>query len=187
MRKGTVKDRSLWDRLVNDKWNGEQPVLSGEESIKAAKRLYRHAMKKPWNGEIRLTSGNRFTWVSRGVLSVNPDNRRQGVRGLRSIIHDISHYAHARLHPQDAPHSRRQAQMEGRLVTYAIKSGFLEGKLKSKAQPKAKPDLVKQRYAAILARRRKWEETIAKATRLRAKAAREQREYERRHGARLAA
>lgn len=129
---GTKRDKSLWDRLVNEKFGGEYPVLSPEASVEAALRLYRKAMGKPFSGKIKLTSGNRRTWVRNGVMSVNPDERIwTGSRGLREIIHSISHLAHRHLHPLDAPHSRRQAQLEGRLVTYAIKSGWLEpGKLK---------------------------------------------------------
>lgn len=130
MRKGTVRDAGLWDRLVNERWDGQQPVLSPEDSVKAAKRLYRQAMGRPWNGPVKMTSGRRYTWVRRGALVVNPDMPQRDCRGLRAMIHDLSHYAHSRLHPNDAPHSRRQAQLEGRLVTYAIKSGFAEGRVR---------------------------------------------------------
>jgi hypothetical protein len=47
----TRRDPGLWDRMVNDKFSGQQPILSGEESIAAAKKLYRHAMGKSWRGE----------------------------------------------------------------------------------------------------------------------------------------
>lgn len=186
-KRGTTRKKEVWDRLVNDRFGAEQPILSGEESVKAAKRLYRFAMGKPFPGQVQLVSGNRYTWVRRGVLNVNPDKREHAARGLRALIHDLSHYCHHRLHPLDAPHSIRQARLEGRMAGYAVKYGFLDGKLKSKAAPKPKPDLVVTRYAAIVNRRKKWETMIAKATKLRAKAAREQREYERRHGPRLAA
>jgi hypothetical protein len=117
---------------VNEKFGGEYPVLSPEASVEAALRLYRKAMGRSFTGKVKLTSGNRRTWVRNGVMSVNPDEHIwTGSRGLREIIHSISHLAHMRLHPLDAPHSRRQAQLEGRLVTYAIKSGWMEpGKLK---------------------------------------------------------
>jgi hypothetical protein len=140
---GPKRDKSLWDRLVNEKFEGKAPVLSPDASIKAAKRLYRKALGKPWTGGVKLTSGNRQTWVRRGVLVVNPDERRwNGQGGLREIIHSISHYAHSRLHPADAPHSRRQAQLEGRLVTYAIKSGWLEpGAWSPSPRTRPKPSL----------------------------------------------
>ena len=133
---GPARDKTLWDTLVNDKFGGKSPVLSPEASITAAKRLYRKALGRPWKGPVKLTSGNRSTWVRRGVLVVNP-NERHNSGGLREIIHSISHYAHNRLHPDDAPHSRRQAKLEGKLVTYAIKSGWLEpGALEPKGKRK---------------------------------------------------
>lgn len=196
MRSGTVRDPGLWNRLVNERWDGVQPVLSPEDSIKAAKRLYRHAMGKPWTGPVKLTSGRRYTWVRRGVLIVNPDMPQFSCRGLRAMIHDLSHYAHARLHPSDAPHSRRQAQLEGKLVTYAIKSGFAEGRVrrigpepKPKVEPDPKPpvDRVVQKYARIAARRDRYAAEVERLTRLLAKAEREARDYRRRNKARIEA
>lgn len=181
---GALRDRSAWDQLVTAKFAGKNPVLSDQESIAAARRLYRRAMGKPFTGEVKITSGRRTTWVRRGVMSVNP-NQRGG--GLREIIHSISHYAHGRLNPKDAPHSWRQAHIEGDLADFAIKSGFLEGKLASKAvRPSAKPDKVQQKYAAMVKRRDKWVGELERAKRLSAKAAREVLEYERRHKDRLA-
>src|SRR5688500_10089818 len=108
-RKGTLRDPAAWDRLVNSKFES-QPILSPEESLIAAKKLYRHAFGRAFPGKVELASGNRYTWVRRGVLYVNPDKRELHTRGLRSIIHDLSHYAHSRLNPRDAPHSIRQAR-----------------------------------------------------------------------------
>jgi hypothetical protein len=172
---------------VNDKFAGSQPVLSGEASVKAAKLLYRRAMGKPFKGAVKLTSGNRRTWIRHGVLSVNPDERGlDGSKGLREIIHSLAHYAHRRKHPNDAPHSARQAYIERDLVDYAIRSGWLEGKLEPKPKPPAeKPDKVRQRYAAMVKRRDKWAAELDRAKRLHAKAAKECREYERRHGDRV--
>lgn len=194
MRAGTVRDPGLWDRLVNERWGGQQPVLSPEDSIKAAKRLFRHAMGREWKGEVRLTSGRRYTWIRRGVLSVNPDMQQRDCRGLRAMIHDISHYCHSRLHPSDAPHSRRQAQLEGRLVTYALNAGWLDGAVRrigpapqEKPAPEPKPpvDKVAQRYARMVARRDKYRRELERLARLEAKASREVRDYERRHRGRV--
>lgn len=201
-RKGTHRNRQTWETLVNERWNGEQPILSPEASIKAAKRLYRAALGKPFTGTVELTSGRRYTWVRRGVLYVNPDMRQLHARGLRAIIHDLSHYAHSRLHPADAPHSKRQAALEGRLVTYALRAGLADlDKPKAKPEPvepapaapaepvavKAKPDRVAVRYSRMVKRRDKWAAELERAKRLYAKAEAEVRTYERRHGARLSA
>lgn len=184
---GPLRNRSAWDLLVNERFGGERPVLSPEESILAARRLYRHAMGKAFDGEIKLTSGNRNTWVRRGVMSVNPNHRGRG--GLREIIHGISHYAHSRLHPKDAPHSSRQVHLEGELVEYALSHGFLDGSLKrlkrEPVAPEAKPDKVQLKYARMVKRRDRWMAEAERAKRLLAKAAKEVREYERRHKERL--
>jgi len=190
MRKGTLRKADVWNRLVNEKFDGQSPILSPEASVKAAKRLYRKAMGDPWRGPVKVTSGNRQTWVRRGTLIVNPDQHNRPNRGLREIIHAISHYAHARLHPNDAPHSRRQAQLEGRLATHAVKSGWLdEGALEPKPrgakEPGPKPDIVGQRYQRIANREAKWAAKLEQAKRLHAKAKREKRVYELRHGDRL--
>lgn len=195
MRKGTLRKPEVWDALVNSKFEG-QPILSAEESVAAARKLYRHAMGKPWAGPVRVVSGNRYTWVRDGVLSVNPDKREVHTRGLRSIIHDLSHYCHYRLHPKDAPHSRRQAQLEGRLAKFAIDRGWHEGKpvravrakpekVEAQPEPKAKPDQVKVRYDRMVARRDKWQRELDRAKRLLTKAEREVRAYQRRHKERV--
>lgn len=184
----TRRDTDLWERMVNSQFGGEQPVLSGDESIMAARKLWRHAMGKPFNGRIKLTSGNRRTWTRQGVLYVNPDERRRNSRGLREIIHSISHLAHYRLHPGDKPHSIRQARMEAKLAKFALDRRWHEGALKREpAIEKTKPDAVAQRYARMVARRDKWAREFGRAKRLLAKAESEVRTYERRHGDRLAA
>lgn len=193
------RNPDLWNRMVNDKFNGQQPVLSGEESIAAAKKLYRHAMGKPWPGKWELTSGRRMTWPRwrdagskmEHVFYVNPDERRSRNCGLREIIHSISHYCHRRLHPKDKPHSIRQARLEAKLAKFALDRGcWMDGSLKRQPKPepeveKAKPDVVAQRHARMVARRLKWQQELERAQRLLAKAERDVRTYERRHRARL--
>lgn len=194
MRAGTVRRPEVWDRLSNDRWGGEQPILSAEDSVTAAKRIYRQAMGKPWTGPVKVVSGNRYSWVRHGVLCVNPDKREPHCRGVRSIIHDLSHYAHARLNPSEAPHSLRQARLEGRLVTYAINAGWNTGevrKLGPAPQPKPEPapkpvvDKVVQKHARMVARRDKYRKEQARIERLLAKAEREVRDYQRRHKGRV--
>tara|TARA_R110000765_G_scaffold217155_1_gene321788 strand:+ start:114 stop:545 length:432 start_codon:yes stop_codon:yes gene_type:complete len=125
-------EKGLWDRLVNNKFNGLQPILSEVDSLYAARKLYRKAMGREWCGEFKLTSGNRYTWIRRGVFYVNPDKRERGsiVRGVRAIIHDVSHICHYRLRPNDAAHSKHQAYLERDLTDYAISQNlFLQKKV----------------------------------------------------------
>lgn len=183
-----ARDPGLWDRLVNERFGAAQPILSGPESIIAARKLWRHATGKPFAGKIRLTSGNRYTSVDGRVMSVNPDKQEQQARGLRALIHDISHEAHRRLNPRDSAHSARQARLEGRLVTFALTRGFVDGALKrDPPAPKPKPSLIQQRHARMVSRRDKWAKELERAKRLLAKAERELRTYERRNAEKIAA
>lgn len=197
------RDPDLWERTVNDQWGGKQPILSGQESIAAARKLYRHATGQTFKGKVQLTSGNRVSWVKRehvvvrsggpavmgtvrNVLTVNPDRNRGGLRGLRAMIHDLSHACHRRLNPNDSDHSARQARLEARLVKFAIDRRWAEGTLRREPPPApTKPDLVVQRHARLVARRDKWQREADRAKRLLAKAESEVRAYERRHRDRL--
>ncbi len=184
------RDHGLWDRMVNDKFAGQQPILSGPESIAAAKKLYRHAMGKAWKGKWELTSGSRRTWARYGVFVVNPDERRHTGRGLREIIHSVSHFCHERLHPTDKPHSIRQVRLEAKLAKFAVDRNCWQDGSLVKADPippapKPKPDAVKVRYQRMVARHEKWAKELDRAKRLLLKAQVEVRAYERRHGERL--
>jgi hypothetical protein len=123
------------------------------------------------------------------VFFVNPDERRPSGRGLREIIHSISHYAHRHLHPHDKPHSIRQARLEAKLAKFAVdRNCWQDGKLKKPEvveAPKVKPDIIVQRYQRMVNRRDKWKGEFDRAKRLLAKAEREVRAYERRHKDRL--
>jgi hypothetical protein len=186
----TRRNHELWDQRVNDLWAGHKPVLSPEDTVAAARKLYRHAMGKPWPGKWVVTSGRRHTWPNRGTFYVNP-NRYGG--GLRQVVHLISHWCHRRLHPGDKPHSIRQLRLEAKLTRFAVarwgKNAVTpEPKAAAPAaatEVKAKPDKVVQRYRRMITRRDRWADQLARAKRLAAKAEAEVRAYERRHGQRL--
>ena len=171
--------------FINKLWPNRCPVPTPQEALRGAKRLYRVAMGRPWRGDVKLTSGNRHTWIRRGVLYVNPD-KRFGYRGWRDIVHSISHYAHMRKHPSAGPHDVRQAYLERDLANYVISHGWLEGHLKPKA-PKEKPprDIVRERYDRMLARCEAWSKKARRAEQALKKAKREISAYETRHGDRL--
>lgn len=190
----TRRDHKLWDDRVNDLWGGAKPVLPPEETLAAAKKLWRHATGKPWPGKWELTSGRRYTWPRRGTFYVNPD--RTGAwnpPGFRDVIHLIAHYAHRRLHPFDKPHSIRQLRLEAKLTRFAVARWGPNApapKAKEPAappEPKAKPDPVRVRYQRMVARRDKWTKELDRAKRLLTKAEREVRAYERRHRERVTA
>lgn len=141
---------------VNGGWPTIIPPLTAEEAKRAAKRLYRRAMKKPFTGTFKITSGNRINWVRRGVMSVNPGGHHR--TGWADLVHDLSHFAHSRLNPNDVPHSTRHWHIERDLVSYVVKSGFLDGKLKptEKTQPTV-ADLTTKKLASVQKRLKTWE------------------------------
>jgi hypothetical protein len=184
----TRRDHALWDAKVNDLWGGQQPVLSPEASLLAARKLYRHAMGKAWPRKWELTSGRRYTWPRSGVFYVNPDRRGFGNRGLRDIIHLMSHWCHRRLHPGDKPHSIRQLRLEAKLTKFAIARRWHEGAIEKEPKVAAEPEkrvIIAQRYQRMVNRREKWAREAERAARLLEKAKREVRTYERRHRDRL--
>lgn len=139
---------------VNGGWPATVPNPTPQEAMSAAKRLYRKAMGKPFAGTVKVTSGNRYTYVRRRVLYVNPEGHHFG--GWKDLVHDLSHHCHHRLHPGVRPHGSLHRTLEADLVAYVVKSGWLDGKLKSKAKPKELPK-PSDKLAGIEKRIKAWE------------------------------
>jgi hypothetical protein len=181
-------EKGLWDRLVNSKWPNDTTIPTEQEAISGAKRLYRKAMSQPWRGSVKITSGNRYTRIRGRVLFVNPNQKDGTERGSwEKIVHSISHYAHRRLNPNDAPHSSRQAYIERDLTDYVLTQGWLDGKLKRHEKPKEDKDVVSIRYQRILAREASWEKKLNRAKNALVKVRKESRAYQNRHGERVVA
>jgi len=157
---------------VNGTWPKPIPPLTPQEALSAAKRLYRIAMGRAFKGNMKLTSGNRSTRVRQGVFYVNPEN------GWHDLVHDISHYAHWKLHPDKSGHDFRHAYLEKQLVEAVIGKGWLEGKLKR--EPKAKPPVQEVRYQRILVRIKAWQSKQKRAANALAKLTKQKRDYEKR-------
>lgn len=155
-----------WNRLVNSKWPDDLPIPTDQEAITGAKRLYRRAMGRPFRGKVVATSGNRYTWVRRGVMSVNPNRRRawRPKAGWPDIVHLLAHYCHARLHPNDRPHSHKELDLESDLTRYALAQGFHLGRLRSKPRPaKPTPDRKTAGLQAAQAGLKRWETKAKRA------------------------
>lgn len=146
-----------WNRLVNDKWPDVVAKPSAQEAITGAKRLYRHIMGRPFKGKVKVTSGNRYTWIRYGTLYVNPES---GWNGFRGIIHLLAHYLHRRKYPGKRPHHYTELEVEKQMTDYAIAHGFHLGKLKREKRAKPKPTKLEKAHAAVEAARlamKKWE------------------------------
>ena len=139
---------SAWPEGTNE---GRSLKPTPQEALSAAKRLYRIAMKKPFRGEMKLTSGRRYTWIRNGVFYVNPDYRGGG---WHEIVHLISHYACHRLFPNAKGHGVQHAFLERELIAEVIKRGWLDGKLKR--PEKAKADPIGAKAARIESRLKAW-------------------------------
>jgi hypothetical protein len=151
---------------VNGQWPEVIPALEGQEAIAAARRLYRLALGKAWEGEWRLTSGRRFTWPEKAwrgrtdhgkgrTFYVNP-MRGPGLHGgWRDLVHMLSHYCHAHKHPTWKPHGPEHHALERRMVAHVIASGWLDGRLRKAPKPEPDRRAVKaERTAAAIQR---WE------------------------------
>jgi hypothetical protein len=168
---------------VNSQWpegsnQGRNLKQSPQEAMAGARRLYRLAFKKPFKGEVKLTSGRRYTFIRRGVMYVNPDQDTwQGGGGWHEIVHGLSHYASARLYPNARGHGSQHASVERDMIEHVVASGWLDGKLRR--PEKAKPDLKTVRHARVLASIRRWETKLKRAETALRKLKRQKAHYER--------
>lgn len=148
---------------VNEQWpegtnHGCDLKPTPQEAMSAAKRLYRFALKKPFRGKIKLTSGRRYTWIRNHVLYVNPDCRG---KGWHELVHDLSHYCSWRLYPNAKGHGHQHMFLEKDMIAYVVKSGWLDGKLRPKpSKAKAKPDASAKLDAAA----KRWTTKLRRAT-----------------------
>lgn len=163
---------AAWPAGTND---GRDLKPTPQEAVSAAKRLYRFAMKRPFKGKVKLTSGNRYTWIRSGVLSVNPDWRNGG---WHELVHLMSHYCASRLYPNAKGHGTQHHFLEKEMIEYVVKSGWLDGKLKRETKAKEKPDPVALRAERVLKRIEAWERKRRRAETALRKLKRQQRYYE---------
>lgn len=141
---------SMWPANTND---GRDLKPTPQEALSAARRLYRFAFKKAWRGPIKLTSGNRYSYIHRGTLYVNPDWRGRG--GWHELVHLLSHSFSQRLNPSAGGHGYQHAFLEREMIAHVVGSGWLEGKLR---RPDPKPvDRRAERRASLEARIASWE------------------------------
>lgn len=159
--------RREWYERVNAEWPAQVPQLTAEEAIRAGRKLYRFALRRTFKGKVRVTSGNRRTWIRRGEMIVNPSH------GWPALVHLLSHYA------ENGPHGGAHARMELRMIRQVKRRGWLDGKLKLPEKPLVVRDPRRERYARILARLSSWEAKLKRAQHAITKLNRSKRYYER--------
>lgn len=143
--------RQEWYRRVNAAWPAVVPPLTAEEAVRAGPRLYRFVTGRTWSkfGEVRITSGNRYTWIRRGVMYVNP------AQGWKGLVHLLSH----RL-DKSGSHGAEHARLELRMIKQVVQRGWLEGKLLAVPVERPAPsaaDRAAERYARLCERTSDWE------------------------------
>lgn len=155
MSKVTISE---WYERVTACWPEGEHRLTPEEMIKAAKKLYRFAMGRPWGlrMDVKQTSGNRRAFdIWRGEVCINTERAMNGAYGL---VHAMSHYCHRELNPSVRPHGAVHARLEMAMIKEVVKRGWLDGTLKVKPKPAAvKPDPRQVTYDRILAGIERWE------------------------------
>ena len=183
--------RKEWYTRVNASWPEKPPALTEPEGIRAARKLYRFVTGNTLGNPIAVTSGNRYTWMRRGVLYVNPDG------GWHRLIHDLSHWLHRRVNAGKKPHDKAHAKLELRMRREALRRGWLAGALADKPKvpvtapetaqdapalaeaPKARPSVREQRYARTMAAIERWRTKEKRAKNALKKLVARQRYYER--------
>lgn len=172
----TDKEKSLLAQryeVVNAAWPASTlPSLTAAEARTAALRLYRfgfalYDQKRSFRGEVRITSGNRSTWVrgkrasqmtesrfiparTTAVFMVNP------AKGWHDLVHDISHFIHSRCTNESA-HRDGHAFVERKMIEHVVASGWLDGKLKRPEKPKAARNVKAENYARAVAKLKRWQ------------------------------
>lgn len=163
--------RREWYRRVNAAWPAKVPPLTDDEAIRAARKLYRFERGYMWEGRVEITSGNRYSWIRRGVMYVNPE------RGWQSLVHLLSHYLAPGKHGAD------HARCELRMIKEVVRRGWLDGKLKTPEKEPAPEPTVDQIRAAKIQRLderiKRWTTREKRAKTALAKLRRSKRAYER--------
>lgn len=177
MSKITIHD---WYVRVNSCWPAGRHILPPEEMIKAARKLYRFAMGRPWglNMTVKQTSGNRRAFdIWRSEVCINTERPMNTDFGL---VHAMSHYCHRELNPTVRPHGSAHARLEIRMIKEVVKRGWLNGTLKVEPKPEAvKPDPRQIKYDRILAGIERWEKKEKRAQNALKKLRRQAGYYER--------
>jgi hypothetical protein len=103
--------------------------------------------------KIRIGTGNRRTWLHRGVFTVNPE------QGWHDINHDMSHFIERR--KTGGAHTDQHIRLERNGAALIVRR-FLRDE--PYVEPKKEVDHVAKRAASVDARIKKWETKLRRAT-----------------------
>ena len=173
------KVNTLWkDNKCSIRWNTSLEPVDFNTAKNLIRALWRKEVgtKFPYRN-IKQVTGNRHTWVRRGVVAINCE------RGWGDIIHLWSHWIDNRVNPNLRPHSAEHSLIELRCTKYFFDKGFLQKSNEALANPKVKKKInkVAQRYERMLKRQKAWDRKLKLAQTNVVKVAKEIRKYERVH------
>lgn len=171
---------------VNDLWKKHNCSIrwQGSETVdfNIAKKLIRALWKREVGTKfpyktIKQVSGNRHTWVRRGVLSINCG------RGWADIVHLWSHWIDRKMNPSLRPHSAEHSLIELRCTKYFFEKDFLSQSEIALEKPKTKKqiNIVAQRYERMLKREKAWNKKLKLAKTNLAKVEKQIKIYKRVH------
>jgi len=172
---------------VNALWRENKCSIRFERSKESADfTTAKNLLKALWKKEvgtkfpyktIKQVSGNRNTWVRRGVVSINCD------KGWGDIVHLWSHWLDYKLNPNNRPHSAEHSLIELRCTKHFFEKGYLEKSRCANEQPKVKKRInkVAQRYERMLKRQKAWSKKLKLANTNLAKVNKEILKYEKTH------
>lgn len=160
--------RRAWYQRVNAAWPAAMPPLTGEEAVRAFRRLYRFGRGRTLASKVGVTSGRRYTGWAAGQYWVNPE------RGWHHLVHVLSHLC------EPSGHNSAHARMELRMIKEVVRRGWLEGRLRSPERaPSAPVDVRAVRYGRLLEREVAWRRRAKRAATALRKIRVARRRYER--------
>lgn len=144
-----------YGRVMGKAWDG----VSGKQMRNVWPTHAKSYIRAFWKSQtgrkfpykIRIGSGNRDTWLSSGVFTVNPD------QGWHDINHDMSHFVHRRMTGKAHAGGHMSRERDGAAL---IRKRFLE-----EGPPPVKPkeNLIEKRAASVDRRIVGWEKKLKRA------------------------
>ncbi len=149
----TAKD---YGRVIGKAWDG----VSGKQMRNVWPNHAKSYIRAFWKSQagrkfpykIRIGSGNRSTWLSSGVFTVNPD------QGWHDINHDMSHFVHRRLTGKSHAGNHMSRERDGAAL---IRKRFLEEEPYQEKKPEV--NLVAKRAVSVDRRIVGWEKKLKRA------------------------
>lgn len=162
-----------YNRIMHKAWQDvpNEQLFNVWESHAASycKAMWKKATGRKLTAKIRFGTGNRYTWIRRGVLTVNPS------AGWKEINHDFTHCIERRT-TGDA-HSDKHLERERYGAEMIRKRFLMEGPQPEKPKPTTL-DLQQKRAASVETRIVTWERKAKRAQTALSKLRKQKRYYE---------